>query len=218
MRGLEARMDKARFIVLWNRCRLGGTASDAEQVFKTVAERYSEPHRRYHTPEHIKHCLRQFDLAADLMDNPDTVEMSIWFHDVIYDVPTTDNELRSAELFRALARDGFDSAFSQTVYDMILITTHQKPPTRTDDKYMVDVDLSSFGLPWEAFKRDSENVRDEFSARSDKEFYSGHIKFMQSLTDRAEFFATEFFREKYEASARDNVDRLIRELRSAGFT
>lgn len=210
-------MDKARFMALWKRCLLDGTATDAEQVFATVAGRYSEPHRRYHTPEHIKHCLRQFDLAAGHMDDPDTVEMSIWFHDVIYDVPTIDNELRSAELFRDLTRERIAPAFFQSVYDMIMITSHKEPPTRTDDKYMVDVDLSSFGLPWDEFKRDSENVRGEFSARSDREFYSAHVRFMQSLIDRPQFFATEFFRDKYEASARGNVGRLIKELRSADF-
>ncbi len=210
-------MQRARFIALWERCLRNGTGTDARRVYEGLRAHYSEPHRRYHTPAHLNHCLRQFDLADSLMDDPDAVEMAIWFHDVIYNVPTTDNELKSAQYFTELARGRADSGFCQNVYNMILTTTHQQLPTRKDDKYLVDVDLSSFGLPWDEFRRDSVSVRDEFADRPDREFYNAHIKFMQSLIDRRHFFATEFFRKKYEKSARDNVERLIEELRSAGF-
>jgi predicted metal-dependent HD superfamily phosphohydrolase len=186
-------------------------------VFQKILDHYSEAHRRYHTPEHIEHCLTQFDMAADLMDDPDAVEMALWFHDVIYDVPTARNEARSAEFFSELTHDRIGPEFGRSICDMILITAHQEMPRRKDDKYIVDVDLSSFGLPWEEFKRDSENVRSEFACRTDAEFYSAHIKFMRSLVKRPRFFATGFFREKYEKSARGNIERLIAELNEAGF-
>ena len=132
--------------------------------------------------------------------------------------PPTENELRSAELFRNTTKDRIDPGFCQNVYDMILITMHKITPTKNDEKLLVDVDLSSFALPWEEFKKDSQNVREEFSNKSDKDFYSAHMKFMQSLLDRPSFFASDFFRTKSEASARSNVQRLIAELHSAGFS
>jgi len=214
---VASRMDKARFMALWARCLDDGASNDAASIFADVLAHYSESHRRYHTPIHIDHCLRQFDMAVDLMRERDAVEMAIWFHDIIYDVPTVDNERRSAEYFMDLTRGRVDAAFARNVFDMILITTHQESPVRDDDRYLVDVDLSSFGLPWDEFKRDSEHVRGEFADRTDKEFYSTHIMFMQSLVDRPHFFSTEFFRARYENSARKNVARLIAELRSAGY-
>ena len=144
--------------------------------------------------------------------------MAIWFHDIIYDIPPTQNELKSAELFRSITTDRIDPALGQNVYDMILITMHKVTPTRNDEKLLVDVDLSSFALPWEEFKKDSENVRQEFSDKSDRDFYSAHMKFMQSLLDRPSFFSSDFFRKKCEANARENVQRLIEELHCAGFS
>ena len=211
-------MDRDRFIALWERCLHAGAADDAGKVFGKVLAHYSESHRRYHTPHHIDHCLGQFDLATAEIDDPDGVEMAIWFHDVIYNVPTTDNELRSAELFLDITRDRVDESFGQSVYDMIMITRHPATPTSNDERVIVDVDLSSFALPWQEFKKDSENVRDEFPDRADEDFYSAHMKFMRSLLKRKRFFASEFFRRKYEKNARENVKRLIKEYRAAGFS
>ncbi len=211
-------MDRERFTALWVRSLNAGTADDADDVFSKVLAYYSESHRRYHTPQHIDHCLRQFDLALDHVEEQDTVEMTIWFHDIIYDIPPTENELKSARLFRSMTKDRIDPTLCQNVCNMILITTHKVTPTRNDEKLLVDVDLSSFALPWEQFKKDSENVRHEFFNKSDQDFYSGHMKFMQSLLDRPSFFSSDFFREKYEANARENVQRLMEELHCAGYS
>ena len=211
-------MNRERFTALWVRCLNAGTANDADEVFSTVLAHYSESHRKYHTPRHIDHCLRQFDLAADQVEDQDAVEMAIWFHDIIYDLPPTENELKSAVLFHDTTKGRVDPVFSRTVYDMILITMHKVAPSRNDDKLLVDVDLSSFGLPWKEFKKDSENVREEFSDKSDKDFYSAHMKFMQSLLDRPSFFSSDYFRSKLEDSARSNVHRLMEELCCARFS
>ena len=211
-------MDRDRFTALWVRSLNPGTADDVDEVFSKVLAHYSESHRRYHTPQHIVHCLRQFDLALAQVEQQDAVEMAIWFHDIIYNIPPTQNELKSAELFRSITKDRIDPTLGQNVYDMILITMHKVTPTRNDEKLLVDVDLSSFALPWEKFKKDSENVRQEFSDKSDRDFYSAHMKFMQSLLDRPSFFSSDFFQEKCEANARENVQRLIEELHCAGFS
>ena len=130
------------------------------------------------------------------MNNQTRSKWAIWFHDIIYDIPTIDNELKSAEFFSALTKDRIDPILGQAVYDMILITRHKETPTRNDEKLLVDADLSSFALPWEQFSRDSHNVREEFPDKSDKDFYSAHMKFMQSLLTRSSFFRFGFFSRK----------------------
>jgi predicted metal-dependent HD superfamily phosphohydrolase len=211
-------MDRARFLALWGRCLIDDRhASNAGEIFEQIQTRYSEPHRRYHTPEHIDHCLRQHDLAAHLMDDRDAVELAIWFHDVIYAVPTDNNERFSAEFFTKVAADSVRLGLGRKVHDMILTTEHPQIPSKNDDKFLVDVDLSSFGLPWEEMRRDSENVRQEFADTTDENFFAGHIRFMRMLLERPEFFATEFFRNHYESQARSNIVRLLDEFRVAGF-
>jgi predicted metal-dependent HD superfamily phosphohydrolase len=211
-------MAKRRFQALWNRCLLAGAASDGVAVYQELEKRYSESHRYYHTPHHIRHCLREFDLAAELMDDADAVEMGLWFHDAIYDPRASDNELKSAELFTLRADDHMNADFRRRVYELILITIHPEQPRSLDQEFMVDIDLSSFGLPWPAFRRDSNAVRNEYVHVPDKQFYPAQIRFLRSLLARPSFFFTEFFRNRYEQTAKDNITRHIDELTALGYS
>ena len=144
--------------------------NDGGAVYDCLFDYYSEDSRHYHTPLHIEHCLRQFDAARAEMADPDAIELALWFHDVIYetDVGAGENELASAELFLQCARAQFETSFRDRVYRLIMVTTHSESPQTLDEAFMVDIDLSSFGLPWEACSRDSEDVRAEFPQQSDR--------------------------------------------------
>ena len=206
-------MDRQRFESLWSRC----IGADAAAVFDELDALYREPHRRYHSAAHIEHCLRQFDLAADRMDEPDAVEMALWFHDAIYDIPASENELRSAELFAARARGRGSERFRSSVHRLIMATTHLDPPPATlDESFIVDIDLSSFGLPWDEFLRDSRAVRAEHPHVPDSEFTPRQMKFLRSLAARPVFCFTEYFRDRHEARARRNIERLCARLETQG--
>ncbi|MFQ5994470.1 MAG: hypothetical protein ACE5K1_05200 [Acidiferrobacterales bacterium] len=211
-------MTKDRFAALWNRCVADGAVAKSAPLYEELWRRYSEPHRRYHTPDHISHCLQQLDLAAKLMDDPDAVEMGLWFHDVIYNPRATDNELKSAQLFAELVNDHIDPDFRQSVFDLILITTHPEQPARLDEKFIVDIDLSSFALPWDHFQQDSDAVRQEYAHISDEKFFPNHLQFLRALVDRPTFFFTDFFRGRYETTARENVARYMADLGKQGFS
>ena len=206
-------MDRQRFEALWSR-RIG---EDGGAVFDELDTLYGEPHRHYHTAAHIEHCIRQFDLAAGRMDEPDAVEMALWFHDAIYEIPTEKNELRSAALFAARAQGRGSERFRSKVHRLIMATTHLEPPPATlDESFIVDIDLSSFGLPWEEFLADSRAVRAEHPHVSDAEFYPRQKKFLESLLARPVFCFTEFFRDRHEARARSNIERLCATLEAEG--
>ncbi len=211
-------LDRERFRALWKRCAGGAPGSDGSEVFERLLERYREPHRCYHTPDHIRHCLEQFDLARGDLHDPDAVELALWFHDAIYETPGPDNEVRSAEWFRSVARSDLDAALCEHVYAMIMVTVHPSQPVDADERIVVDIDLSSFALPWERFKRDSEAVRREMQHMTDDEFFSGQIRFLESLLNRGSFFCSPFFKRRSEAAARDNVTRYLSELRERGFS
>jgi predicted metal-dependent HD superfamily phosphohydrolase len=210
-------MVESRFIALWNRCFADGEGEGPAKIYADLVRRYSESHRRYHTCDHVAHCLKQFDLAADLMDNSDAVEMGIWFHDAIYKPGAADNELQSAQLFEKIT-DHEESSLKQCVYDLIMVTKHPEYPKCLDEKFMVDIDLSSFALPWAAFIQDSEAVREEFDQLSDASFFAGHLKFLNSLVGRSTFFFTDFFQTRYEAIARQNIARYMKDLHAKGYS
>ena len=205
-------VDRKRFEGLWGRCIGVGAGA----VFDELDILYREPHRRYHSASHIEHCLRQLDLAADHMEEPDAVEMALWFHDAIYDIPGQENELRSAELFAARADGRGSERFRAKVRRLIIATMHREPPTGLDESFIVDIDLSSFGLPWDEFIRDSRAVRAELAHLSDAEFHPRQRKFLESLAARPAFCFTEFFRSRHEARARENIGRLCAKLETEG--
>ncbi len=74
-----------------------------------------------------------------------------------------------------------------------------------DAQFMVDIDLSSFGMPWEQFVNDSVNVRRELPDISDAEFYPKQCEFSKALLDNPRFFQSDYFFEHYEAQARQNL-------------
>jgi predicted metal-dependent HD superfamily phosphohydrolase len=197
-----------RFLDLWQRAALPGTASNPELVWRELAHHYAEPHRHYHTKAHLAHCLEQLDLAGERIRHPDQVEMAIWFHDVIHRPGQTDNERRSAALFCRRAAGVMDADFITEVVELILITTHTERADDPDRQFICDIDLSSFGCPWECFLRNSDAVKAEF-ALPDEEFYPGERAFLGALLARPRIFLTDFFHQRYEQQARDNIVRLL---------
>ena len=206
-------MERERFEALLNRRCAGGASVDPVSIFEEISSRYNEPHRRYHTPQHIRHCLEQFDLAAGLLDDRDGVEMALWFHDVVWEaaaVPPS-NERESAELFVERLGGALDEEFRDRVYRLVMVTVYPSEPATPDEGYMVDIDLSSFGLPWGEFRRDSQAVRDELPHLTDEEFFPKQHRFLRMLLGRERFFVTDFFAQRYERAVRDNIERLLRE-------
>src|SRR5687768_4797278 len=95
---MEAQLDGQRFTAVWT--ALGARHTD---VFSELEKRYEEPHRHYHTVEHILECLSWFDHARELAAHPAELEAALWFHDAVYDPLSCDNEGQSAELARRAA-------------------------------------------------------------------------------------------------------------------
>lgn len=211
------RMTGTRFVSLWGRCTTGVARSDAAALFDIIHALYASAGRHYHTPAHIEHCLSRFDLCSDRMQRPDEVELALWYHDAVYNPLASDNELQSAELFVRHADSKIEPACVQRVHDLIMYTIHREPPPGDDQQLMVDIDLSGFGLPWNDFARDSRAVRAEFTHMSDADFYGGQIRFLGALLRRERFFASDFFHERYERQARENVERTLAGLREEGF-
>jgi predicted metal-dependent HD superfamily phosphohydrolase len=205
-----------RLSAVWRRCHAGDAAREPAAVFAEVAARYAEPARHYHTLEHVDDCLARLDEVAGLLDDPDAVEIAVWFHDVVYTPGARDNEAMSARFY--LARSGGATPrLRLAVCRMILASRHVRPMPGADPGYMVDIDLAGFGRPWPEFRSTTDLIRAEAPHRSDGEFAAGLAPFLRSLTARPRMFATDWFRDRCESAARRNVGLLLDEWRRAGY-
>ena len=79
---------------------------------------------------------------------------------------------------------------------------------------MVDIDLSGFGLPWDGYYADSMALREEAPDISDEQYYSGKLRFLDALVSWEAIFQTEYFRQRLEERARENIARFTADLRS----
>ena len=87
----------------------------------------------------------------------------------------------------------------------------------TDRRFIEDIDLAGFAAPWDDFIRSGDLLRAEFAAHADGQYYPSQVRFLENLQSRPRFFRTDYFHDKYEARARQNVRRLLDELAQRGF-
>ena len=207
---------KSRFLELWRRCLAEQGEVDAEPVWNELKNHYTQSGRHYHGVGHLAHCLELHDLAVAEMDDPDAVEMAIWFHDVVFEAQSRENERRSAELFQRAAADRFGSSFVEKVFQLILVTDHRVLPVTRDDEFVADIDLSGIALPWESYLRDTEALRRENREIPDDRYYGAHQRFLNGLRERRRIFHSDFFHRRCESDARRNIDRYLGQLEAAG--
>ena len=182
-------------------------------AWRHLLRHYSGPCRYYHNQNHIAHCLSEFDSTARLIRDKDAVEMAIWFHDIILEPAEADNEKRSAALFRTLSTGCLTNELIEKVYEFILATAHRHTPRNTDESFLLDIDLSSLGSPWEQFLKNTSDVIEEYGNSSNEEMSCPNLKFLMKLLEKERIFLTEFFYARYEAKARENIQRYIAQLK-----
>ncbi|MCP5150814.1 MAG: hypothetical protein H6983_21695 [Ectothiorhodospiraceae bacterium] len=212
-------MDRNRFRALVARCGVDSAPPvDGDALFDELERHYREPGRRYHTGEHIVHCLGMLDTVLHALDDPDAVELALWYHDAVYDLRAGDceNERRSAELFETRLGAAVGPERARRIRDLVMVTTHRREPRTRDEAFIVDIDLSSFGLPWDEFLRDSIAVREEFGHLGDDEFFPRQRQFLGRLLARGVFCYTDEFRQRHEERARANIERYLERITSVG--
>lgn len=167
--------------------------------------RYREPHRRYHTLQHLAECFAAFDEIADLAEHPADVELALWFHDAIYDTRRSDNEQRSAEWAQS-------ATGNSRVYALIMSTRHEAVPQGTDEKVLVDVDLWILGTPQERFDEYERQVREEYGWVPGPIYRRKRREILQGFLARATIYGTERFIQRHEPQARANLVRSLARL------
>ena len=148
----------------WTRCWNSLNASgDGSALMQRLASAYEEPHRKYHTIQHLSECLFLVENNLDLAVESAEVEIALWFHDAIYNVKASDNEARSADWAEASLREaGVGQERIDRIRQHILATRHAALPEGQDQMLLVDIDLSILGAPRPRFEEYETQVRAEY--------------------------------------------------------
>jgi predicted metal-dependent HD superfamily phosphohydrolase len=191
----------------WHGC---GALTEGDDIRNSLLARYGEPHRKYHTLQHLTECLNAFENVQTLPLRPSEVETALWFHDAIYDVKRSDNELRSAEWAKeALANAGTPPDTSDRVFSLIMATRHDAVPTDLDAQILVDIDLSILGAPGPRFAEYDEQIRGEYSFVPLWLFRRKRRAILRAFLERPYIYSTPHFRSALEEQAKENLARAI---------
>ena len=172
----------------------------------------SDPRRTYHNVGHLAACLAEFELVRELADDPQAVAAGLWFHDAVYVPGAGDNEERSAELAaRMLGRLGVGTEAVQQVARLVRATDHQGQPDWGDGQLICDIDLAVLGGSWAEYSRYATAVRGEYSVPADQ-FAAGRAAFLRNMLGSEQIYHTRRFRNQYEQTARENMQRELAKL------
>ncbi len=195
---------------MWSRL---GAQGDGLSIFSGLGAAYAEPARAYHTAEHIRDCLAQFDLSRHTAQRPDEVEAAIWFHDAVYLPGASDNENRSARLAQTTLADArAPLEVAHRITGLVLATQHLAIPSEPDEALLCDIDLSILGRTPEAFDEFEGRIRREYAWVPEPVYRGARAEILAGFLRRRSIFQTDYFRDRYEVPARTNLERMISQL------
>ena len=180
-------------------------AAAGEQVIAA----YAEPHRRYHSVEHLTEVLVMLGDLVDLAREPAAVELAAWFHDVIYDPRAASgaNEAASAGVADAvLVPLGVPADVVARVQRLIAITTtHSVDAADPDAAVLADADLWILAAPRSRYARYVHDVRAEYGWLDDAEWATGRSAVLAVFLDRPRLYSTDRAHAALGPGARANL-------------
>jgi len=195
-----------RWLALWP-----GDATGGHAVYRDLAARYAEPHRAYHTLDHVADCLHRLDEVRPLLARPDEAEWAIWFHDAVYDPRRADNEERSAQLaVDTLHAAGVGEDRTGCVAELIRQTAHRAADLSGDAALVCDVDLAILGAERAAFDAYDAAIRQEYAWVPDDIFRRERARVLAGFLARPRIYQTPYFVDALEQPARANLSAAIR--------
>lgn len=160
---------------------LGG--GDATGTHDLLMHSWAEPHRKYHTLQHLDECLALASAWGGELTAADhaVLVLALWFHDAVYDTRRKDNEHLSAELADSeLTRLGVAWEHRARIVQLVMATEHSTPVPAGDPltDLLLDVDLAILGAPASRFNEYESQVRDEYGWVADDDYVEGRGKVM----------------------------------------
>ena len=193
---------------------LAGESPTSRTEWAAVVDAWSEPHRRYHDLAHLAAVLGIVDALAAHARDPDAVRLAAWYHDVVYDPRSAENEARSAGRARAGLRGLVPDERIAEVERLVLLTTgHDPEPGDVDGAVLCDADLSVLASPPPAYAAYASAVRAEYGHLDDGEFIAGRIAVLERLLGLPALYRLPENAERWTATARANLTAELTLLR-----
>lgn len=178
--------------------------------WQEIEKSYSQKSRKYHNLLHLENMILELENAKDEISDYDVMLFSVFYHDIIYKATSKDNEEKSAEFAKIrLEKLNISTEKIAKVYNQILATKSHKTSDDSDTNFLLDADLAILGKDWNVYENYVHQIRKEYSIYPDFLYNPGRKKVLTHFLEFDEIFKTDYFKEKYEKMARENIKREI---------
>lgn len=180
----------------------------AQTLWEEIDQAYGSKKRHYHTLAHLAHLYVQILAVKSHLKDWDSTLFALFYHDAVYKVHKTDNEEKSAELaVKRLKQLGAPLEIIDKCQALILATKTHVNSIDPDVNLFTDADLSILGSEWDAYADYVQKIRREYAVYPDLLYLPGRKKVLKHFLDMECIFKTDFFFERYEKTARENLAR-----------
>lgn len=187
----------------------------ADEVRDRLLAAYGDTARGYHDRLHLAEVLERLDeleTAGESFD-PVPTRLAAWFHDAVY-AGAADDEERSARLAaHELAEAGVADDVVAEVVRLVLVTVDHRPEDGDPNgAALSDADLGILAADPDRYASYVASVRREHAHVGDADFREGRRAVLAALADKPHLFHTAAARERWEQTARANLQRELEHL------
>jgi predicted metal-dependent HD superfamily phosphohydrolase len=187
--------------------------STIESCWIEIEKAYTHKKRFYHNLHHLEHLARELENVKTSINQWDTVMFALFYHDVVYNAMRSDNEEKSAELAASRLIDLNVAQNDVSKCSSIIAATKKHAYHNDSDiNYFTDADLSILGSAEKDYGAYFSKIRKEYGWFPDLIYNPGRKKVLQYFLQSERIFKTEFFFQKYESQARQNLAAELRFL------
>lgn len=201
--------------------RLQISGDVVQQTFEELEKAYTHESRHYHNLEHIRSMLEGLEQWTESIKNREAIELSIWFHDVVYEALAKDNETKSAEWAKRFLQKTEQSEKLQdkVIYFIEKTANHFWVEEDEEDnlQLFLDLDLAILGQDKKAYSVYKDQVRQEYEMVPMSIYIPARQQVLQNFLKEPHIYRTAHFRDLYEAQARKNLAWEIDFLATSGL-
>ncbi len=184
---------------------------EPSKPWEAIATLHTSPERKYHNIVHIHDCLEKFDAWPNKPtgDDRDSIELAIWFHDIIYESTRADNEDCSAALLTHFLRG---HPLEPEAIALIMATEHKETSGMRSEEIICDIDLSILGAPAADYQRYADAILKEYNWVEPEIYREKRCDVLRNFLLRENIYHTEHARAHWQDQARINLQNEINQL------
>jgi predicted metal-dependent HD superfamily phosphohydrolase len=184
-----------------------------ENLWMEIIENYEDNNRYYHTLSHLENILQQLLDVKSKINNWETILFTLFYHDIIYNASSHDNEEQSSLLAqKRMQQINVPNMIIENAVLQILATKKHQFDGDSDTNYFTDADLTILGMEAQDYKKYYKNIRKEYAIYDNEIYNEGRKKVLQHFLNMKRIYKTEYFYSKYEQQANLNIKMELYEI------